>query len=345
MTHLRGAICRRLLRPLAVVAALFAGSAGAASLDCVAAAQPHEKLICAEDALSRLNDRLARTFDGALQALSPEGKSLLRAGQQSWLALVRQACPTEASSKAAPDDLPAACLAREYSSRLTQLDHAVLTVGPFRFMAVERFGAIPAQGSPRRYATSEIAYPRIDNDDGADIGRWNDWIAQEIKGLDRSYANTDVAVGFTIHHAAHDLISTEISSFYYGHDAAHGMGDFRFLNYLLARAAPLQTTDLFAADKPWVNFLAHRAADDLTARAARNEIALFDDMKAEALAASVGNPARWRIDSDGLTIQFALYEIAPHSEGMLKVTLPWADLAPYLIEDRPFRFTPRIAQP
>lgn len=339
------AICMRLARLLPVVVALFAGPAGAATFDCATAAHPHQKLICAEGMLSQLDDQLARAYDTALQALSSEGKPLLRAGQQSWLAMVRQVCPTEMPAKADPDELPGACLAREYNSRLAQLDHAILAVGSFRFMTVERFGALPAQGSTRRYATSEIAYPRIDGDDGEDARRWNDWIAQEVKGLDRSYANTDVAVGFAIHHAARDLISAEISSFDYGHGAAHGMGDFRFLNYLLARGAPLQATDLFAAAKPWAAFLTHRTAEDLTARAARGEIALFDDMKAEALTASVGDPARWRIDGDGLTIQFALYEIAPYSEGMPKVTLPWAELTPYLAEDRPFRIAPRAAQP
>jgi uncharacterized protein len=325
--------------------ALFVRPTGAASFDCGAATHPHEKLICAEPALSQLDDQLARAFDGALRVLSPEGKSLLRRGQQSWLALVRRVCPTEAPAKAEADDLPAACLAREYNSRLAQLDHAVQTVGPFRFMAVERFGALPTQRSARRFATSEIAYPRIDGEDGEDVRRWNDWIAQEVKGLDRSYPDTDVTVGFAIHHAARDLISAEISSFDYGHGAAHGMGDFRFLNYLPARGAPLQATDLFAADKPWVASLARRAVEQLTARAARNEIALFDDVTADALVASTGNPARWRLDGDGLTIQFALYEIAPYSEGMPKVTFPWADLAPYLVKDRPFQIVPRATQP
>lgn len=332
-------------RLLSIVATLFAGSAEAASFDCGTATHPHEKLICAEPVLSQLDDQLAYAFNGALQVLSPEGKSLLREGQRSWLALVRRVCPTVAPAKAESDDLPTACLAREYNSRLTQLDHAILTAGPFRFMAVERFSATPAQRSSRRYATSEIAYPRIDGNDGEDVRRWNEWVAQEIKGLDRSYANTDVTVGFNVHYAASDLISVEISSFDYGHGAAHGMGDFRFLNYLLARGTPLQATDLFTADKPWTAFLAGRAVDDLTARAARNEIALFGDLKAEALVASVGNPVRWRIDGEGLTIQFALYEVAPYSAGIPKITLPWADLAPYLVENRPFRITPRAAQP
>lgn len=345
MSRVSSANCLHLSWLLAATLALFAKPTGAASFDCPAAAHPHEKLICADDALSQLDDQLARSFDAALHTLSPEGKSLLRAGQRSWLTLVRSICPTEVPAKIASDDLPAACIAREYNSRLAQLDHAVLTVGPFRFMAVERFGALPTQGSTRRYATSEVAYPRIDGDDGDDARRWNEWIAQEIKGLDRSYANTDVVVGFAVHHAARDLISAEISSFDYSHGAVHGVGDFRFLNYLFDRGAPLQATDLFAADKPWAAFLARRTANNLTARAARNEIVLFDDMKPEALTDSVGDPARWRIDSDGLTIQFALYEIAPFSAGMPKVTLPWADLAPYLVEKRPFQITPRAAQP
>ena len=87
----------------ALVALAFAqGGAHAAGFDCKRAAEPVEKLICADKALSRADDELARLYGDRLRASATPGK--LVAAQRQWLRDVRGKCTTAACLKAAYEE-------------------------------------------------------------------------------------------------------------------------------------------------------------------------------------------------------------------------------------------------
>ncbi len=71
--------------------------AGAAGFDCAKAATPIEKRICADPALSALDDQLTAAYKAALAA-APSGREAVKADQRAWL-ITRDACPDDACLK------------------------------------------------------------------------------------------------------------------------------------------------------------------------------------------------------------------------------------------------------
>jgi len=88
--------------------ALAAHPAAAASFDCARAASKAETVICADPALSKLDERLARNYAGARVAVK-EGAGCLQGDQRAWLAR-RDRC----------DDR--GCLEAIYLDRLAELE-------------------------------------------------------------------------------------------------------------------------------------------------------------------------------------------------------------------------------
>lgn len=158
------------MTPTAAIAALLAGPAllllaapaQAASFPCAKASTPAEKAICADDAVSALDERLAKGFKDAVERLgaNTEGtlQTVLKSDQKAWLA-ERNACGADT-----------ACLRRQYERRVAVLafkpdpgapspadpfvgrfDHAgILEVAVLRLhdgtLAVNIFGAEPTIG-------------------------------------------------------------------------------------------------------------------------------------------------------------------------------------------------------
>jgi uncharacterized protein len=92
---------------------LLASPASAASFDCAKAGNATEKAICADPAVSRLDEQVAGAFRTAL-ALWPAGNwgAYLRAEQLGWLADRNRICKADK-----------ACLKQDYTRRLAYLTH------------------------------------------------------------------------------------------------------------------------------------------------------------------------------------------------------------------------------
>lgn len=86
--------------------ALVAGQAGAAGFDCARAGTAVERMICAQPALSALDDQLAKAYDAARRSGRHPG---LLAQQRDWLTKVRDRC-TDAT-----------CVRAAYTSRIAAL--------------------------------------------------------------------------------------------------------------------------------------------------------------------------------------------------------------------------------
>ena len=94
----------------AVLFLAFSTAAGAAGFDCAKAESAVEKAVCAEPALSDLDEYLGRYYSVALEALG-DGASCLKADQRIWLKTVRNPCGGVT-----------ACLSAAYLARLATLD-------------------------------------------------------------------------------------------------------------------------------------------------------------------------------------------------------------------------------
>lgn len=94
----------------ALLCLAFSTAAGAAGFDCTKAEGAVEKTVCADPALSDLDEYLGRYYSVALEALG-DGASCLKADQRIWLKTVRNPCGGET-----------ACLSAAYLARLATLD-------------------------------------------------------------------------------------------------------------------------------------------------------------------------------------------------------------------------------
>jgi len=94
----------------AVLSLAFSTAAMAAGFDCAKAESAVEKAVCADSALSDLDEYLGRYYSAALEALG-DGASCLKADQRIWLKTVRNPCGSDSS-----------CLSAAYLARLTTLD-------------------------------------------------------------------------------------------------------------------------------------------------------------------------------------------------------------------------------
>jgi uncharacterized protein len=152
--------------PLAALAGYlaWAPTAHAASFDCAKATQPAERLICADSALSALDEAMAAEYSRARAAVSEDGRKQLRDNQRSWLKYTAGTCarPTAA--------LPMAlqCMRDTYQERLTTLKTVPVTRGLFTFIPVERFGFQKSPdddeaGMAPGWTITIQRYPQIDN--------------------------------------------------------------------------------------------------------------------------------------------------------------------------------------
>jgi uncharacterized protein len=99
----------KLLNIVILATAAYAPFTQAASFNCAKAASQKEKLICADPALSRLDDDLGSAFARASTRVG--ANNLVRAWQRDWL-----------RSRDVDDCADAACLRTLWSARIAQLD-------------------------------------------------------------------------------------------------------------------------------------------------------------------------------------------------------------------------------
>ncbi len=99
-----------ILQPMVILALLHAGPVLAASFDCAKASGKVEQLICADAALSALDEQLAQEYKQALALVA--APDALKQDQRAWLRQARKECTN------------AECLIKAYQARLSAL-HAL----------------------------------------------------------------------------------------------------------------------------------------------------------------------------------------------------------------------------
>ena len=99
------------VRGMICVSAVFwatVGAASGASFDCAKASTASEKLVCSDQGLSGLDERLAEAYRQALKK-APH-REVLKKEQQQWIGTVRDACTD------------AACMSAAYEARIAALE-------------------------------------------------------------------------------------------------------------------------------------------------------------------------------------------------------------------------------
>ena len=325
----------------AMMLALAAAPASAASFDCSKAATPFEHAICDIPELSVADDLLAKSFATATGGLTKDAVVLMRGDQRNWLDYAQRACTDDAEplTRGRYDDNGGSCLVEKFNTRSRALEESRM-IGGHRFYIQAVYGALPdpnEAGNPDSYwkvASHELVLPQLDADDPL-AEAFNQYVAEvavnqsdimslsgsgDIGDLDPS---ADASVNITVKElGGNNRITLTVESYWYGHGAAHGNWGISYQHYLTAEGRGLMASDMFAGDD-WAGTLVEAAWAQLQAEHAE----WLQVETAGDIAEIVVEPTRWDLSSAyGLIIQFQPYEVSAYAYGAPTVTIPWAKL-------------------
>lgn len=318
----------------AIIGAVFASPAAAASFDCAKAKSSREHLICADHDLAALDEKMGQLYPQRLALLSPGGAVLFRESQRQWLRYSDKVC--DGGKKPATNQDRVRCLHNEYTERLGQLSDVGQVIGPFRFNRIDLYRTTLEQdpdgsGSRSGYDLDHVAYPQIDNPTSAAALAWNRKMAQQLEtesDCDDGDDDRDYVIGY----ANARFISLQWQDSTYCHGTPHGSGNSRTDNEILSSAPrPATVADIFVAagwQKPLQGMFRNALKADGWSPPENGEVDGWKDIDAHVIA-----PDRWLFTDKGLQTAFDSYEGGCYACNPGTPTVPWASLKPILARD------------
>jgi hypothetical protein len=307
----------------------------AAALDtCAETNAGFSRSVCSNGALSALDTQIRETLVAESASVSDAGAEMLVQHQRRWRDAARITCGI-IDPEAEPTAEEQACLEGEFRSRLQSAASAVQEVGGYTFQRMELVDAVPVtveiasasgMGDAAPHAiVRDIRFPRIDGPQTPEIQRFNELVAQQPqRGLDEV---TNEAIDYQIVYAGPELISVRFDTSEDTLGAAHPNNSLRAITVLMGEGRALTEADVFRADSDWQSFLTRRAVAEITTQFREYDFAPPERDVRE----SVTKPHLWLITESGLTILFPPYSFGgPHVLGGTEVSIPWAELRPYL---------------
>ncbi len=248
----------RLLTSISVIFLASMGAVNAASSDCLIPTSPFERMICADEELSKAYAEVGTLYTSALSHLSPRGKNQLRDDQRSWLMLMTtQACRASPTSVLAPGDkTTTSCFSQLYDERAKNLRQVGIRKGPFTFTRVDHYAASwtpavePDHGQV--LARRHTAFPLIDKPDTQAIRRLSQLLTRKDKGSFCDTRDGDADVDYRLGLATTRLVSVAWTASEQCPGTPHGFATLSAQTLVLAPSPrPMQPGDLFGVNHRW----------------------------------------------------------------------------------------------
>jgi hypothetical protein len=329
---------------------LVGGAAHAASFDCGKPATPQEKAICASPKLSKADDDVAAAFKDWLAAAGPEWERGIHADQQIWLHTLALRCPDgDATNPLEP------CLADAYRNRIDELHGKIQHIAGVAFVwraivlvARDEPGSNPMRLPGVAYGPGRLqaSWPQATASDVT----WTTWnravekaairaaqsnqerTAHDWKDVVQSGVDQNVSVSIVT--VTRQLVSASILNFVDSHGAHPNHNSSEF-HWLLDKQRELNPEDVFRPNSGWAAWMQkaldaylHKTLD--TGSNGDYQTFLQPGEMPKALHRIVTDPESWKIDHTGLSLTFQPYEVACYACMPQPMTVPWADLKPFL---------------
>ena len=336
------------MRFLLVLSLLAFGTAPrtlAASFNCTAARTAREHAICGSKELSALDEQLAHAYKASRTDLSPASAALIQGDQQAWLAWLDKVCPV----KSANGNDMASCLKDHYNSRLQQLTKGRQSLGGVLFFTRSYFVFAPSKpadapknGVPNGpgFGYGEFSWPQVDRPDN-DHALWNTAVAAAALrvegGAVRTNTSFEAAItpdgnqesDYTVFAANDRFLGVDFENFEYEWGGAHGQTVDVSFNWWLDQRRPVVVGDIFAPGRDWLRRLVPLTLARL--QAGDDADSLWKGVElTKGVTDGVKDDKSWDLSSEGLTVSFGQYAVAPYAAGMPSVTLSWSSLKPML---------------
>lgn len=290
--------------------------------------------LCENQTLVGLDTNVREAIVAAAANVSDAGAQMLVQNQTRWREAQRIACGIiDPEAEPAPEQQ--ACLESEYRARLQDAETAVQDIGGYTFQRMELVDATPVTAEVAS-ATGlgddappailrDIRFPRIDGQQTPAIQRFNELVAQSPQF--RLEDATNEVVDYRIAYAGPELISVRFDMANDTLGAAHGNNTSKAVTVLMTEGRALTANDVFRAGTGWERFLTQRAVGEIS-RQYREDGFVPPERDVQE---SATKPHLWLITEQGLTLLFPPYSFgAPYVMGGTEVSIPWADLRPYL---------------
>jgi uncharacterized protein len=290
--------------------------------------------VCANRALAGLDNQVRQALVAQAANVSDAGAAMLVQHQNRWREAARIGCGV-IDPDAQPTREQQTCLENRFRARLAEVAAAVQQVGGYTFQRMELVDAAPVTaeiaaasglGAAAPAAVMRvIRLPRIDGPQTPEIQRFNDLVAQSPQS--RLEDETNETVDYRIAYAGPELISVRFDLASDSLGGAHPSTTSKAVNVMMAEGRLLAPGDVFRAGAGWEDFLTRRAVSEI-ARQFREDG--FTPPERD-VRETVTKPYLWVITERGLTLLFPPYSFgAPYVMGGAEVSIPWADLRPYL---------------
>jgi uncharacterized protein YecT (DUF1311 family) len=313
-------------RTALLIALLLGGtalSAQGASFDCAKAATWVERVLCADEALGDLDERLATAYRNAREAAQaePSAAERLLSEQKAWLA-ERDRCTL----------LP--CLRRLYERRIAEL------VGSGPGAQTAALGQQQIQESAP-HVSIEAVYPVLPGEGPAvaaanqEIRGLVDAIIRDFRGEANEYAegpdtegegwagpDWSLTIDYDLPHLTDRYLAIPFSGYEYT-GGAHGMPLLLPLVIDLSSGQRVPPEGLFASGSNWLERLSERCYAGLQGR---DLLSADDQWLREGTAPKLDNYNLLFPGPEGLRVTFAPYSVAPYAAGIQEVLVPYGDL-------------------
>ncbi|MGE0740164.1 MAG: hypothetical protein AB7O98_02385 [Hyphomonadaceae bacterium] len=305
----------------------------AAALDvCAEGRGAFAQRLCENRTLANLDAEVRETLVAQAANVSDAGAQMLVQNQNRWLDAQRVACGI-ADPEAQPTEAQQTCIASELRARADEARTAVQDIGGYTFQRMELVDATPApasiasvmgDGAPAA-VVRDIRFPRIDGEQTPEIRRFNELVAQQPQfGLEDA---TNESVDYAIAYAGPELISVRFNVSQDTLGAANAANTMKAVTVVMSEGRPLTAEDVFQPDSGWQDFITDRAV----AAIAREFSDYSNFPPRRDVFETATKPHLWLVTERALILLFPPLSFGgSHVDGGTEVSIPWAELRPYL---------------
>lgn len=315
----------------------------AAADPCTAAKGLFLTSLCGHPELKDLTAQIKSTLIEEGAGVDRASATVLRDGQQGWIAATRTYCGVDdAAAVLSPDQV--GCVKAQLQSRVKEVSELIETRGGFTFQRVEMNEAskpvASAQGTQSPLedlpVTKQVDYPQLAGD-SAPVKAFNALMRETVNQLrppaSEDASQTSEAIAYEIAYAGPELVSVVFTAEQSTPNAMHSDSTTRVVNVLMATGRELTPADVFAAPEArWQTALVQRATTGIR-RQLRDLRGV--ELSQNDIRDTITKPHNWRITERGLVLVFPQNSIGPSVIGVVQVEAPWKDLRALLKPDAP----------
>jgi hypothetical protein len=295
-----------------------------ASFDCAKAKTWAEQMLCDDETLGQLDERLDAAYRAARDAAKGDAAAMARllSRQRAWLA-ERDGC------KITP------CLTRLYEQRIAELSgtggspkgkpleqRKIQESGP-HFSIDAAYPVLPGEGPTIAEANRQIR-GSVDEVVGDFRGQLDELTAAPGTE-DEGWQGPDwsLSIDYDTPYRTSHYLAIPFSGYEYT-GGAHGMPLILPLVIDLSTGRPIPPEGLFKPGSDWLEQLSQRCISELKGR---DLLGNDEEWLREGTAPKLENFSLLFPGPDGLTVTFAPYSVAPYAAGTQEVLIPYTDLA------------------